>query len=114
MKYGRWVHWIMRWYPQGWRERYEQEMLALLEQHTITPLTLLNLWVGALDAQLNGGYDSPELSISFRIVRSTAILFIAALFFAVLPQAWSFPKSAETFPFGNGFPQLNTLEASES
>jgi DNA-binding PadR family transcriptional regulator len=30
------VLWILRLYPLAWRERYEVEMVALLEQHEIT------------------------------------------------------------------------------
>jgi hypothetical protein len=30
------VIWILRLYPPAWRERYEAEMVALLEQHAIT------------------------------------------------------------------------------
>jgi len=34
------VLWILHLYPPAWRERYEAEMVALLEQHAIT------LWTG--------------------------------------------------------------------
>jgi DNA-binding MarR family transcriptional regulator len=30
------VLWILRLYPTAWRERYETEMIALLEQHHLT------------------------------------------------------------------------------
>ncbi|MEO6892062.1 MAG: helix-turn-helix transcriptional regulator [Ktedonobacteraceae bacterium] len=32
------VLWMLRLYPPAWCERYEAEMVALLEQHVITPL----------------------------------------------------------------------------
>jgi hypothetical protein len=86
-RYIRWVCWLLCWYPSAWRERYEQEMLALLEQHTITLLTLLDLWLGALDAHLKGGYYRVHLSFFFKDLQATVMLFIgaAALFFFVLP-----------------------------
>lgn len=50
------VLWILRLYPLAWRERYEVEMVALLEQHVITFWTVLDLLVGALDARLDPHY----------------------------------------------------------
>jgi hypothetical protein len=41
---------LLRLYPRAWRERYEAEMLALLEQHDVTILTRIDLLRGALDA----------------------------------------------------------------
>jgi hypothetical protein len=45
--------WIVRLYPRKWRERYETEMCALLEQHASTLFTLLDLFLGALDARID-------------------------------------------------------------
>ncbi|HEY7415989.1 MAG TPA: hypothetical protein VH593_12400 [Ktedonobacteraceae bacterium] len=42
------MHWILRFYPLQWRERYEQEMLSVLEEHHITLLTVFDLLFGAL------------------------------------------------------------------
>ncbi len=50
------VLWMLRLYPQGWRERYQEEMVALLEQHTLTPWTIIDLLFGALDARLDPSY----------------------------------------------------------
>jgi len=44
------VKWILRLYPSAWRQRYQEEMQALLELHTITAATALDLLFGALDA----------------------------------------------------------------
>jgi len=52
------VLWILRLYPPAWRERYAAEMVALLEQHSITFWTVLDLLVGALDARLDPHYRS--------------------------------------------------------
>jgi DNA-binding PadR family transcriptional regulator len=50
------VLWILHLYPLAWRERYEAEMVALLEQHAITFWTVLDLLVGALDARMDPHY----------------------------------------------------------
>jgi DNA-binding PadR family transcriptional regulator len=50
------VLWILRLYPPAWRERYETEMTALLEQHHLMLWTVLDLLVGALDARLDPHY----------------------------------------------------------
>lgn len=41
---------LLRLYPRAWRERYEAEMLALLEEHDVTLATRLDLLRGAFDA----------------------------------------------------------------
>lgn len=52
---------MLRLYPRLWRERYEGEMLALLEQHEITFLTLLDLLLGALDARFDPYYNTQRM-----------------------------------------------------
>src|SRR5262245_17448895 len=41
---------LLRLYPRAWRERYEAEMMALLEEHDVTLATRLDLLRGAFDA----------------------------------------------------------------
>lgn len=41
---------LLRLYPRVWRERYEAEMRAVLEQHDVTLATYLDLVRGAFDA----------------------------------------------------------------
>lgn len=43
---------LLRLYPKAWRQRYEVEMQALLDQHEVTIGTRLDLLRGALDASL--------------------------------------------------------------
>lgn len=43
---------LLRLYPKAWRQRYEAEMQALLDQHEVTIGTRLDLLRGALDASL--------------------------------------------------------------
>jgi hypothetical protein len=46
---------LLRLYPRAWRERYEAEMLALLEEHDVTLATHLDLLRGAIDAWQDHG-----------------------------------------------------------
>lgn len=47
------MRWLLKLYPQAWRDRYEEEVLALLDEHKITVHTVVDLLVGALDANLH-------------------------------------------------------------
>ena len=44
--------WV-RLYPRGWRDRYEDELLGVLESRTFTWRTRIDLVRGALDAQVH-------------------------------------------------------------
>jgi hypothetical protein len=75
------VTWILNFYPRRWRERYQEEMLAVLEQHTISLLTLLDLLLGALDARLDPAYRTQE-GLMFQRLRDTrtlSLIYICAL-----------------------------------
>jgi hypothetical protein len=47
------IKWLVRLYPRIWRERYEEEFVALLEQYPPTLMDILDIVLGALDAHLN-------------------------------------------------------------
>ncbi|MBO0783856.1 MAG: hypothetical protein J2P37_34045 [Ktedonobacteraceae bacterium] len=74
-------------YPRTWRQRYEPEMLALLEQHSISLITLLDLLLGALDAQLHSPGKKERFLFMFKNVRATTITFACAFIMYVLAQA---------------------------
>jgi hypothetical protein len=40
-------------YPPRWRQRYAAELLEVLDQHQPTARTVLNLWAGAVSADLD-------------------------------------------------------------
>jgi len=44
--------WLTRLYPRAWRDRYASEFDALLEQCLHSPLDLVDVFFGALDAHL--------------------------------------------------------------
>ncbi len=47
------ARWLAGLYPAEWRERYGDEFEALLEDSPPTPLAMLDVAIGALDAHLN-------------------------------------------------------------
>ncbi|MBA2273549.1 MAG: hypothetical protein H0W21_06570 [Actinobacteria bacterium] len=52
------MRWLVRLYPQCWRNRYGLELEATLEQTRPTPRIVLDLVAGALDAHLHSQLTS--------------------------------------------------------
>jgi len=78
--------WLVKLYPRAWRERYETEMVALLEEHTITLFTLIDLLFDALDARLDPHYRTQRmLSPDGRIRR---IHFTNSTILCIVPLFW--------------------------
>ena len=77
-KYMRPINWLLRLYPQSWRKRYEGEMLALLEQHTVTLTTFFDLLLGALDARLDPTYKTERAFFLFKNKYTIAMTFLCA------------------------------------
>jgi hypothetical protein len=50
-------------HPRGWRDRYGEEMLDVLDQHQPTPRTVVNLWASAVSAQLDPAWRTERLSL---------------------------------------------------
>ncbi len=65
------INWLLQLYPQAWRERYADEMLALLTQHSISSATWLDLTLGALDAHLHPQTFSTERMFTVRNLRQS-------------------------------------------
>ena len=85
------VMWMLRLYPPAWRERYEGEMAALLEQHEITLWTVVDLLVGALDARLDPHYHRARQLLPLRRFQSSWRLLVAGFvvfWIALLPWFW--------------------------
>ena len=87
---------LLRLYPREWRERYQDELLALLEEHPPTLSDQFDLIRGAVDARLHPqvrGASAPEneIPVNQRLLGALAavggvpwILGLASLF--VLPR----------------------------
>jgi hypothetical protein len=71
---------LIRLYPAAWRERYGDEMEALLEERPLGPFDLVDLFLGALDAHLHlrgPGHASEHekgITMSLRTAGIAAIL----------------------------------------
>jgi DNA-binding PadR family transcriptional regulator len=86
----RFVIWMLCLYPLAWRERYEQEMIALLEQHQLTLWTVLDLCIGALDARLDPHYRRKRQYLPLRRLQvSWKWFFSAVLVFCFSQLFWS-------------------------
>jgi hypothetical protein len=71
--------WLVRLYPRAWRRRYEAEMLALLEQHHVSVLTILDLLFGMVTARLDPQYGREAWLMLLRNSRNATWTFLAAV-----------------------------------
>jgi hypothetical protein len=95
------VLWILRLYPQSWRERYTNEMVALLEQHTITLWTVIDLLFGVLDARLDPYYRRARPVVAWRgLARSWKLLLTAMIAFWLIlgVPAYGVENLSPSFP----------------
>ena len=77
------AHGILRLYPRTWRDRYGAELADILDQHRITPFTLGDLALSALDARWHADLAPGEvLAASHRTRSSLVSIFVAYLVFA--------------------------------
>ncbi len=80
------LSWLLKLYPHAWRERYEIEMIALLEEHNVTLFTLFDLLLGALDARLNPFFRRQNALSS--IERTSRLRIAHSTIFWVFPVFW--------------------------
>ena len=80
-------------YPRAWRDRYGEELEALLEQERVGPRTRLDLLRGALDAHLHPAVPSrvPVLAA----VTASALAVAHAIALATQPVATEWPGYLE-------------------
>ena len=72
------ARWLLRLYPRRWRERYEVEVQALLEEHEIRLRTVVDLLIGALDARLDPAYAQERSVLTMRTPRFTTVSLFGA------------------------------------
>lgn len=65
-------------YPRDWRARYGDEFAALLEEIPLTPLALLDVLLGALDARLAPGLVPGSVVSMTNKLRSSAVTIFCA------------------------------------
>ncbi|WP_100489006.1 hypothetical protein [Sporolactobacillus pectinivorans] len=81
------MRWLLKLYPRAWRVRYEDEMLAVLEEHKITLVTMIDLLIGALDANLNFSFFTEGVSYMTNRIRSGIVMVFGA--FVLYGVGWS-------------------------
>lgn len=72
------ARWLVRLYPRGWRERYEEEFLAMLEQRPMSLLDMLDVALGAVDARLNSQARSERMVPLVNRMRVAVIAILGA------------------------------------
>jgi MFS family permease len=65
---------VLRLYPRAWRQRYEEEVLAMLELHPCSFLESVDLFFGALDAHLHPHLGTTGLSLYERMKQMLSLL----------------------------------------
>ncbi|HEY7357833.1 MAG TPA: hypothetical protein VH590_15250, partial [Ktedonobacterales bacterium] len=92
--------WLLHFYPRGWRGRYEEEFVALLEACPFSLWTIWDVCLGAIDAHLHletlNGRMMPFMN---RLRTTSVIVFCAYIGFVVAGLA--FGKLVEYDDFMN-------------
>jgi hypothetical protein len=86
MTYLTWTRRALRLYPRAWRERYAEEVLAVLQQHRVTLWTVLDVLLGACDAHLRRDLLPGRLTSMTHRIRTSEIAIYCA--FVVFGIAW--------------------------
>jgi hypothetical protein len=92
--------WLTSLYPRAWRERYAAEFDELLEQCLHSPLDVLDVFLGALDAHLqllNGENPSWRMMNMLNKLRTT-ILMVFAAFIGFIVAGFSLVGLADDSP----------------
>jgi hypothetical protein len=90
------VGWLVRLYPRAWRERYEEEFVAMLEQGHVSIRDLFDVALGAVDAWLR-----PQVVYEGRLV------MVARMRGSVLAVLWAW---AGVVVAGVGFRKLTEYD----
>jgi hypothetical protein len=83
---------LVHCYPRRWRQRYGDELLAVLEQHRAGPRTVLNLAVSALSTHLDPAYRMEGVTMArlrpFLVAAGVVLLIVGLLGWWVHVQTW--------------------------
>ena len=90
--------WLLALYPEMWRNRYQDEFAALLEQCPASPRMVIDVLTGAIDAQLNlDRVLGQQLTVLFHLRRSIFSIVGACILFLV--GVWIFNGTVDDSPF---------------
>jgi len=92
--------WLTRLYPRAWRIRYEDEFTALLEQCLNSPLDVLDILLGAIDAHLLLLSGEP---LNWRVMNMlnkirTAVLIVFAAYIGFVVAGFALVGMADDSP----------------
>lgn len=92
---------MVRLYPGAWRERYEEEFAAMIEEMPVTPATLLDIVRGAFDARMRPQISDGRLRMAGRLRASVlAVLWgwvglvVASVGFRKMTEYGDFVRAA--------------------
>ena len=91
--------WLVRLYPRRWRERYGEEFDALLEECLHTPLDVVDILFGAMDAHLELTHETTWRSMNMNNKLRTSILLVFAAYIAFIVAGMSIYGFADDSPF---------------
>jgi hypothetical protein len=94
------TRWLVRLYPRAWRERYEEEFVAMLEQRPMSLADALDVVLGALDAHLDPQVGDERTAPMVNRMRAATIAILCAYVGFVL-AGMGFQKVTEGPPFTN-------------
>ncbi len=100
--------WLVRLYPASWRERYGAEFEALLAECLRTPLDVLDIVLGAVDAHLEFANPSDWRSMNMNNKLRTAILLVFTAYIAFIVAGLGVYGFADDSPF---IPMMRTSPA---
>jgi hypothetical protein len=81
--------WLVSFYPRAWRERYGDEFEILLEECLHSPLDVLDIFLGALDAHLEVPYETNWRLINMINKLRSTVLFVFAAYIAFIVAGFS-------------------------
>jgi len=100
--------WLVGLYPRPWRERYADEFSALLEECLRSPLDVLDILLGALDAHLGLSHETDWRLMNMNNKLRTTILLVFAAYIAFIVAGMSLYGFADDSPF---IPMMKTNAA---
>ena len=90
--------WLVRLYPRQWRERYADEFEMLLEECLRSPLDVLDILLGALDAHLEFPYEMNWRLMNMVNKLRTSILIVFAAYIGFVVGGMSLYGLADDSP----------------
>ena len=82
-------NWLVQLYPRWWRERYGDEFEALLDECLHSPMDVLDIFLGALDAHLELSHQTNWRLINMNNKLRTTILLVFASYIAFIVAGFS-------------------------